>query len=101
MPLCWGGGDRATAVSHQWGHRRGMSRLCGEAFVGPAPRGPPIPVTWPTQNPYPTDGAPMGPARHAMGSNRRVASATAADHLGLVGVCPPTPHKATPRMAQA
>jgi hypothetical protein len=43
----------------------------------------------------------MGPAGHAVGSGRRVASATAADHLGFGGVCPPTPHEATRRMAQA
>ena len=43
----------------------------------------------------------MGPTGHAGGRGRRVALATAADHLGGVGVCPPSPREATPRMAKA
>ena len=43
----------------------------------------------------------MGTAGHEVGSGRRVESATAAYPLGFVGVCPPSPHKATPRMAKA
>jgi hypothetical protein len=43
----------------------------------------------------------MGTAGHEVGSGRRVESATAAYPLGFVGVCPPSPHEATPRMAKA
>ena len=43
----------------------------------------------------------MGTAGHEVGSGRRVESATAADHLGCAGVCSPSSHEATPRMAKA
>ncbi len=43
----------------------------------------------------------MGTAGHEVGSGRRVESATAADHLGCAGVCSPSSHEATPRMANA
>ncbi len=43
----------------------------------------------------------MGTAGHEVGSGRRVESATAAYHLGCAGVCSPSSHEATPRMATA
>jgi len=42
----------------------------------------------------------MGTAGHEVGSGRGVESATAADHLGFAGVCSPSSHEATPRMAK-
>src|SRR2546426_416082 len=42
----------------------------------------------------------MGTTGHEVGSGRRVESATAAYPLGFVGVCPPSPHEATPRMTK-